>query len=200
MGEGRRSRGRLLAAASLVALLCLAAPASGQQVAGAAKQAAEQVASSAKQVVQEQVPGISKAANASSSTGTKGASGTQLDEQVDEAIDAQEYKELPDQEVVAQVLPQESAAKLANSDGDVATTGKGLLSLDHVLDRTLEVVFVSRCLRHEHQQPLIADSIPRNPCSQYEALMHTCRCLRFSQTKVCALLHIAAATSEYCSS
>ena len=138
MREGSRNEERLLAAASLVALLCLAAPASGQQVAGAAKQAAEQVASSAKQVVQEQVPGVSKAANASASKGTKGASGAQLDEQVDEAIDAQEYKELPDKEVVAQVLPQESAAKLANSDGDVATTGKGSSYIDHAHDWTLQ--------------------------------------------------------------
>ena len=134
MGEALSSLQRFFAAALVAALLCLAVPAAGQQVAGAAKQAAEQVASSAKQVVQEQVPGIAKAADASSGTGIKGASGAQLDEQVDEAIDAQEYKELPDQEVVAQVLPQESAAKLANSDGDVATTGKGSLGVEHVLD------------------------------------------------------------------
>lgn len=124
MGEGHGRRLQPLAAALCAALLCLAVPASGQQVAEVAKQAAQQVAASAKEVVQEQLPGAST--TASTSPATKGASGAQLDEQVDEAIDAQEYKELPDREVVAQVVPQESAARLANSDGDVATTGEAM--------------------------------------------------------------------------
>ena len=77
-----------------------------------------------RRLCREQLPGVSTTANASPAA--KGASGAQLDEQVDEAIDAQEYKELPDREVVAQVVPQESAARLANSDGDVATTGEAM--------------------------------------------------------------------------
>lgn len=124
MGEGRRRRLQPLTVAVVAALVCLVVPALGQQVAEVAKQAAQQVASSAKEVVQEQLPGASTTAN--KSPAATGASGAQLDEQVDEAIDAQEYKELPDREVVAQVVTQESAARLANSDGDVATTGEAM--------------------------------------------------------------------------
>ena len=116
-----------LTAGFLFVLLCLSAPAAGQQVVGAAKEAAQQVASAAKEVVQEHLPGAASQAKAaakpSASVPVKGASGAELDDQLDEAIDAQEYKEMPDREVVAQVVPQEAAAKLANSDGDVATTG-----------------------------------------------------------------------------
>lgn len=112
-------------ATCLVTLLCLSSPAASQQVASTGSQVAQQVASAAKEAVLDQVPEPTKAkaADAAAKPAATGASGAELDEQVDEAIDAQEYKELPDQEVVAQVVTQESAAKLANSDGDVATTG-----------------------------------------------------------------------------
>ncbi len=108
-------------AVCLIAFVCLSAPAASQAVASTGNSLAEQAAAAAKVAALDTETAKAKADVAA--TAQTGASGAELDEQVDEAIDAQEYKELADQEVVAQVVTQESAAKLANSDGDVATTG-----------------------------------------------------------------------------
>ena len=68
---------------------------------------------------------VSTKQNAAAAAGTdpKAKSGSALDATVEEASEAQEYREEPAEKVVAQVVKEEAAVELANGDADVGTTG-----------------------------------------------------------------------------
>lgn len=54
-----------------------------------------------------------------------GEKGKELQEKLQEAEEAQEFREEAFGPVVAEIIAQAPPAELANGDGDVATTGKG---------------------------------------------------------------------------